>query len=271
MPAIQPARLKQQAALLASHFDNPAVFVRSLHNLLDFYADRVRRPGHTGKPAPLIASYRVRPPVLRQIIQELIPLVSESPQQGLALCDALWEEPYLGFRLLAATLLGQIPPDQYEQVVHRLQTWITPDLDDHLTTILLDQSLSRLHRERPQIPLTLVQDWLASSNTFQQQLGLRALLPMIQDPGFENLPAFFRLLHPFIRQAPPPLRVDILEALLALVHRSPQETAYFLQQTLELSNCPDTPWLVRQSLPEFPPGIQKDLRAAVRSRSKAQK
>jgi hypothetical protein len=163
-------------------------------------------------------------------------------------------------------LLGQIPPDECEQVLQRIQTWIAVDLDDHLITALLDQGLSRLRREQPQMPLTLARDWLASSDSFHQQLGLRALLPMIKDPGFENLPAFFRLLTPFIRQAPSALRADILEALTALARRSPQETAYFLRQTLNQPNCPDTPWLVRQSLGEFPPDIQKDLRDAVRGK-----
>ena len=65
MPAIQPARLKQQAVLLAQQFDNPVAYVRSLHHLLDFYADRAHRPGQSGKPAPLTSAYRVHPPVLR--------------------------------------------------------------------------------------------------------------------------------------------------------------------------------------------------------------
>ena len=76
--------------------------MRSLHHLLDFYADRARRPGQSGKPAPLIDAYKVHPPVLRHILQELIPLAAENPDAGLALCDALWEQPYLEFRLLAS-------------------------------------------------------------------------------------------------------------------------------------------------------------------------
>ena len=50
MPAIQPVRLKRQSALLVEQFNNPAAFIRSLHHLLEFYADRVHRPGQAGEP-----------------------------------------------------------------------------------------------------------------------------------------------------------------------------------------------------------------------------
>jgi hypothetical protein len=59
MPAIQPARLRQQAALMVEHFDQPAAFVRSLHHLLEYYADRAHRPGQAGKPPALLAAYNV--------------------------------------------------------------------------------------------------------------------------------------------------------------------------------------------------------------------
>jgi hypothetical protein len=88
---------------------------------------------------------------------------------------------------------------------------------------------------------------------------------MIQDPDFENLPAFFRLIHPLVRQAPPALRPDVLDVLATLARRSPQETAYFLRQTLALPNCPDTPWSIRQVLSAFPAEQQKRLRQALRS------
>ena len=87
---------------------------------------------------------------------------------------------------------------------------------------------------------------------------------MADDPAFENLPAFFRLIHPLVRSAPGMLRPNLLDVISKLAHRSPTETAYFLRQTMLLPNSPDTPWLIRQSLSQFPPGIEKSLRAAVR-------
>lgn len=264
MPAIQPARLKQQAALLVEHFADPAAFVRSLHHLLDFYADRAHRPGQSGEPAPLLAAYNVRPPVLRQILQELAPLADQEPQLALALIDALWEQAYLEFRLLAASLLGQLPPAPAHPILSRAQSWIKADPQVRMVTAVLGQGLARLRRENPDELIRLVEDWLSNDDIFYQQSGLQALLPMINDLSFENLPLFFRLIYPFTRVAPPALRPDLLDVLGALARRSPQETAYLLRQNLDIPNNTDASWLIRQCLGDFPPEIRESLRMAVR-------
>ena len=109
MPAIQPARLRQLSAELVNAFGSPPAFVRELHGLLDFYADRTRRPGQAGAPPPLIHTYRTPAPVIRQVIQDLTPLVADDPQNALVLADALWEEENLECRLLGIEILGMIP------------------------------------------------------------------------------------------------------------------------------------------------------------------
>jgi hypothetical protein len=266
MPAILPARLRQQAALLVKHFYNPAAFARSLHHLLDSYADRVQRPGQAGDPPPLLAAYKVRPPVLRQILLELAPLARDDPESGLALCDALWEQPYLEFRLLAASLLGLIPCSPAEPVLARLQAWIRPGIEARLVDALFTQGLACLRQKDPVALVGLAEVWLKDKDLFYQQTGLRLLLPLIDDPQFENLPVFYRLIFPLTRSAPARLRPDLLDVLAALAHRSPNETAYFLQQTAVMPNSPDTAWLIRQSLHEFPEKMQEGLRNLSRDR-----
>lgn len=250
--------------MLAEHFADPPAYIRSLHYVLDFYSDRARRPGKVGKPGPLLAAYNVRPPVLRTLVQELQPRIEQDIAGGLALCDALWAEAYLECRQMAALLLGQIPPQPPEAITDRLQRWITTDVEFFLVEALLSHGVERLHREHPQILLRLIASWLESTQTFQRQLGLRALLPLIKDPSFENLPVFYRLIQPFCQAAPVALRPDLLDVLAALARRSPQETVYFLRQTLMFPDSPDTPWLIRQSLSQFPPEVQVSLRQAVR-------
>jgi hypothetical protein len=256
--------LRQQVALLAEHFDDPPAFTRSLHFLLDYYSDRARRPGKTGRPGPLLMAYNVRSPVLRMLVQELNPLIQENPAGGLDLCDALWAEPYLEFRLLAAMLLGQIPPTPPEAITDRLKHWITTDVEFFLIEALLNHGVERLHREQPQAFLQLIESWMESTKIFQQQLGLRALVQLINDPTFENLPVFFRLIQPLCLAAPVGLRPDLLDVISALARRSPQETAYFLRQSLMFPDAPDTPWLIRQSLSKFPAEVQSSLRQAMR-------
>jgi hypothetical protein len=264
VPAIQPAVLRQQSALLAEHFDNPPAYIRSLHYLLDFYSDRARRPGQSGIPAPIITAYQVRPPVLRMILQELTPLAVEQPETALSLCDALWAEDYLEFRQLAAMLLGQIPPQPPDVIIGRVKSWLTPDLEFYLIEAVMNFALPGLRQEHPKSMIQLIEEWLESPKPVYQQLGLRALLPLINLPDFENVPVFFRLLQPLTCSITSGLRPDLLDVLRALAHRSPQETAYFLRQTLTRPEAKDTPWIIRQLLDEFPPQTQESLRNAVK-------
>jgi hypothetical protein len=161
-------------------------------------------------------------------------------------------------------LLGQIPPKPPEEITERLKRWITTDVEFFLIEALLIHGVQRLHNEQPQVFLQLIESWMESTNTFQQQLGLRALVQLIHDPSFENLPVFFRLIQPLCQATPAALRPDLLDVISALARRSPKETAYFLRQSLMFPDAPDTPWLIRQSLNQFPVELQSSLRQAMR-------
>ena len=264
MPAIQPARLKRQSAALADKFTQPNVFVRQLRDLLSHYADRTHRAGQSGEPPALAGSYNLPLPVMRQIWRDLQPQINLHPEATLALCDALWAEPNLNSRLLAARLLGQLPLHPPEPVMDRLQSWVRSGIEARLLDGLLHDGLSRMQADAPERLLELVASWLSAPDLTIQELGLRAVLPLINDTSFENLPALFRLLTPFFRSAPSRLRPDILLVLSAFVHRSPSETAYLLRQNLTAPDNPDTAWLIRQVLGEFPPDTRSALRTALK-------
>jgi len=250
--------------MLAELFSDPPSYIRSLHHLLDFYANRAKRSLQIHRPGPLIDAYNVHPPVLRIILQELIPLAQEHPEQGFRLCNTLWEEAYLEFHLLAAMLLGQMPGDHSEVVIQYLQNWISPDMDMQLVDLILGHGLANIRKERPELLVKLIQRWLDDPDDYYQQLALRALLPLIRDSEFENLPVFFRLIQPLICHSPGFLKPDILDILTAMAHRSPQETSYLLRHCLSMTETTDTPWFIRQILTEFPPDIQESLRQSIR-------
>jgi len=264
VPAIQPARLRHQAALLTQHFHEPEAFIRGLHYLFDFYADRTQHPGLSSRPSPLIDAYNVRPQVLRLIILEISPLVIEDPEQGLVLCDTLWKEPFLEFKSMGAILLGQIPPNPAQRITDQAKTWIAPDLEEYTLGLILDHGLARIRLENPQMLIQLIQTWLEDSDPFYRIIGLRTLLTLIEHPKYENLPVAYGLLQSFARSAPSVLRADLLDVLAALARRSPQETAYFLRQTLSTPGAEDTAWLIRQILSEFPPEIRENLRMTLK-------
>lgn len=265
MPAIQPARLKQQSARLVEQFSQPGVFVRQLRTLFELYADHTHRPGQAGDPPALLAAYKTPPPVMRQVNQDLRPLANSEPTAALALCDQLWQEPFLEMRLLAIWLLGQIPITHIEPVLHRLNAWGCSGAEERLVAALLEHGTACIRQEAPARLLELSKDWLQTPQITVQQLGLRILIPLIADPSFEALPTIFQIITPYLRLAPPRLRTDIVEVLDALALRTPQETAYILKQNLTSPENIDTAWLARQVLKSFPPATQDGLRTALKA------
>lgn len=266
MPAINLPRLREQVNQLAEYFDKPDVFVSALQEILEFYADRSYKPGQSGTPPPLSPSYNVPKPVLRHIILILKPLIESQPNQALELCDELWQESYIEFRTLTAFILGLIPSDYAEMVLDRIERWGRMDIEEQVFSCLMQDGLGSIRRGAPDSLLTLVETWMSSSETTSQQMGLRAISPMLDNPDFENLPVFYRLLKPYVRSVSSDLRLDVLEVIKDLARHSPKETAYFLKQNLELSDSKDTAWMIRNSLNEFPESSQNNLRIAIRNK-----
>jgi hypothetical protein len=265
MPAIQLARLKIQATELAVKFNEPEAFSHGLHELLEFYADRTYRPGRSGEPAALIPAYHAPPPVLRQVLHELIPRVNLDRGAGLSLCDALWAQHVVEFCFLAARLLGQVPANMPEPILDRIKAWATSTNDQGLRDVLLDESLAQIRQETPLVFLEQVEAWLFDEDQVIQQMGLRSVIGLLKNHHFENMPVLLRLLAPLMRNSPSKLRPDLLEVVHKLAIQSPKETAYFLRQNLakKLDN-PGIVWLVRNSVRFFPEDIQEKLRVELR-------
>jgi hypothetical protein len=267
VPAIQPARLKHQAAELALTFDQPATFVRGLEDLCEFYANRAYRPGVSGESRPsLLQAYNVPAPVLRQIQQEVIPLASAAPEAGLTLCQALWERPILEHRLLAAGVLGGLPVNPPAPIIACLRSWIESAPEEQILNALLQSGSAKLRQRRPESLLDLAESWLNRTQILNLQAGLRLLQSLADDPAYENLPAIFARIASLTRVLPSAVRPDLVSLLRALQRRSPSETAYFLRDNLQAPNNPDTPWVIRQVIEQFAPEIQASLRQEIRPR-----
>jgi hypothetical protein len=261
MPAIQLSRLRIQAAQLADLISTPEIFVRSLKTILEFYSDRTHRPGQSGDPPPLLPTYNVPPPVLKQILQELGPRLSGDQENGLSLCDLLWVQEQYECRLLAARIFGLLPVKPLEPIQSRLIAW-SRESEERVLTTLLSDGLSRWRKEDPLGFLSILEEWLKSPSFHDQILGLEALLPLINDKSFDNLPVLFRLLYPLVRVAPPAIRPNLIPVLESLAKRSPKECAYFLRENMVSL---DTAWLTRQILGIFPVEIQKGLRETMKN------
>jgi hypothetical protein len=265
MPAIQPARLKVQAAELAQNAPDAEKFCRAFHAYLDYYADRTYRSGIVGEPPPLMRAYHVPLQVVRAVVKELAEHAADKRDESLALADMLWSEPYLEFRLLAASLLGQVSPNPPDSIFGRIDSWTGPGTEVRLINELIISGLERLRLEQPDRYIGHIEDWLKSKHKFENQLGLKAIPPLLDTPGFEDLPLIFRMLDQMMRSAQPSLRPEVLAVIESLALHSPKETMYFLHQTaLSGRGNPNLTWYVRHSLKLFPSESQKYLQEALR-------
>jgi hypothetical protein len=234
--------------------------------MLEFYVNRSLRKVEDVAPGSVLATYRTAPNIIRQVELGLGPVASQNPSAALELADLLWDQGYLEMHLLAAFLLGRIPPaqEQGERLLARLTAWTAQVRDPNVRSALLTTSLARLRTEAPDQFLELIGEWLHPSRTRTWSNGIQALLPMISDPDFNNLPRVLDLIEPVVEAAPALIQLDLQELILALYGTSPGETSYFLRQVLTRSRNPMTSITLRRLLPSFPIELQSDLRDLLR-------
>jgi hypothetical protein len=152
-------------------------------------------------------------------------------------------------------------------VLDVLRAWAKGSENLRLISALMENGTQQLRHSAPEQLLELIDLWLSDPNPAQQAVGIQAILAMVNDRSFENLPAIFRLIGPPIQNVNPRVQVDLQAALHALIQRSPTETAYFLRQALSLSIGTGTARLIRRMLPEFDSAQQASLRSALGSHS----
>lgn len=265
MPAVALTRLRTQINRILLQFDQPAAFRAAVCDLLEQYANHAYRAGSAIAPQPLLPSYRVAPLIVRQLEIELALTCQEQPQHALNALQALWEDTHLETRTLAAQLLGRLPRTLDDGVLEKLRAWVTPHENFRMIDALFSYGTPSLRQGSAAALLGLIEEWLGSSSTAVTALGLRALIAVVEDPQFENIPAVLRMLGPLVQSAPTPLLSELHDLLSALTRRTPTESAYFLRQMISVSPEANTARLVRRCLPNFTPEQQNMLRSAIAS------
>ncbi len=263
MPAIDLARLRKQANRLADFFFLPDEFMKHLREMLEFYVNHSLRTKENVAPGSNLITYRTPPAVLTQIENEVRPVAEANPEFALNLADILWDEGALETRLLAAFLLGRIPP-QEERLLPRLTAWTQQVRDADVRSALLSTSLARMRKETPNKFLILIREYLHPARMRTWSNGIQALIPMIADVGNENLPPIFDIVEPIIEEAPSTLQNDLAELVVALYRASASETSFMLKHVLTNTQNPMTVITLRRIATSFPPPLQVELRELLR-------
>jgi hypothetical protein len=258
MTAINPARLRIQSVELSEKYSAPEAFVRELHDILDFYAVRVRKNKIT--QTPLLQSHQVALPVLRAIEAELKDPLNTQPSRGILLIDALWEEEWVETRTLAVSLLGELPPINPDSIFKRIKSWLSDSKSETIRILLPTRGLSRLAEENPALVLDFFQEMLSSPSKNNCQAVLFGIIPFVEGQDFENLPILYKFLDWILLVDEQGLIKEILEVLKILIQRSEQESLYFLEKQLSTASKPRILRVIRQILPSFTKHNQAILR-----------
>jgi hypothetical protein len=263
MPAIDLARLRKQANRLADFFFLPDEFMKHLREILDFYVNYTLRTKENIAPGSNLKTYRTPTAVLTQIENELRTAAEENPHFALELADVLWDEGALETRLLAAFLLGRIPP-QEERLLPRITAWTQQIRDPDVRAALLSTSLTRMRKETPDQFLILVREYLHPERTRTWSNGIQALIPMIADTTYDNLPPILDMVEPIIEEAPATLQNDLADLIVTLYRTSPNESTFMLKHVLSNSQNPMTAVTLRRISSSFPPPLRNELKEYLR-------
>ncbi len=261
MPAVALEPLKKQIELLRWKYTQPEEFVAGLRNLLEYYSDHTYRAAASAPVATRqVEAYHVPPVVIRQMELSLFTLVTENPSPALDLANLLWKEDKEEPRLLATYLLGILPPSQNEQVIQTIENWAFLENDRLLLETLFEQGTVNLRRFSIQTWLARIQNWTSGDSKKSQQLGLMALLPLLKDREFVNLPEVLTLCTPLFQSAHKAIWHELSQILIGLAERTPAELIYYIRQLIGSAASEDLRRLIRRSLPMFPKDVQERIR-----------
>ena len=265
MPAIDLARLRKQANRLADFFFLPEEFMKHLSEMLEFYVNHTLRTVENVAPGSNLKTYRTPPAVITQIENEVRSVAEANPEFALELADKLWEDGALETRLLAAFLLGRIPPLE-ERLLPRLTAWSQQVRDPSVRSALLSSSLTRMRKETPAEFLSLVREYLHPARMNSWSNGIQALLPMIADSSYDNLPPILDIVEPIIEKAPAALQNELTDLIIALYRASASETIFMLKHVLSTTDNPMTAVTLRRIVTSFPPALQREIYDLLRPR-----
>jgi len=259
MPAIDPERLQREIELISGLFEQPDELRRKVLDLLDFYADRAKRPGAATHADDVPWDFGIPKPVQRGLAKALSACGVRHPGSALTAAESLWQAAYRETRLLALAILsGQTRPEVADWVeVHILEA--------QDSRVLKEAAGVGLEGWRLVDPPAFVQRaiaWSRGVETGLQTLGLMALAAAVDDPRFEQLPSLVRGLAAVTPAPRGEARRALGDLVNSLARRTPPEAARFLLDEIE-RHSPGVDRLVRGSLDAFPPAQRQQLSRAL--------
>ncbi len=259
MPAINPERLGREIGLISERFNRPDELRREVLGLLDFYADRAKRPGAATHADDVPWNFGIPKPVQRSLAKTLSACGVRDPGSALTAAQSLWQAGYRETCLLALAIVsGQTGPE----VADWIEAHILEAQDSRVLHDAAGVGLEGWRLTDPPAFLRRAIGWSRGQETRLQTFGLLALAAAVDDPRFEQLPGLLRGLAG-LRSAPRGESRRALNDLVnSLARRTPPEAARFLLDEIE-RHSPGIDRLVRSNLDAFPPSQRQQLSRAL--------
>ena len=263
MPAINPSRLQNQIDKILVYFDQPQAFHRHLVDLFSLYANRSLHFGQLTEPGSTAPMYHLPQPLILQLHGATRPYIKQFPQAALKCADALWNDPYIEVKQFAIYILGNVTLQEPDPIINLLGSWIEPDLENSLKSDLISKGTKKLQKDFPTAWEKLIKSLLDQKDPGLIEFGILGLQEGVQRKKSVNFPMVFRVISPIIQNPSTPNMEKLEDLIRTLIKQSPIETAFFLKQTLSLSQSTNTKRLIKRCLPMLPENEQLDLKISL--------
>ena len=132
-------------------------------------------------------------------------------------------------------------------------------MDLSLLPKIFSSGTRQLQNRYPTVWENYLETFLQSEDPQRVSVGFLGLAEGLNNPQFQNLPALYRLIGPYVREPQPQTIKSLTTLIRGLAKLSPTETGYFMKQMLSVALSPELKRLVKDSLSAFPLEVQEDL------------
>jgi len=260
MPPVQLARLRPQVNALMSHYEDAALFGKTLQLILEQYSEKA---GARRRLEPELPAFNVPPVVLNELESGLERLAQAQPAQSARLADELWALNNYEARKLAIFLLAHLPAEFQNEFPARARAWFAEGLSESLTAEFIAQISRKPEMAATRAWLDLLRAWIGSEDKRRRRVGMQAAGDLAANRAFQNLPLVFELVAPLYSQPSIALHKELAGLTRRLIERSQPETAAFLIAMVERHPQPSVAVLVRKLMPLFDEYYREEIKKVV--------
>ena len=255
MPAIQPEYLQRQIEDLLSKVHDPRTFIRSCMNLLDYYADRTKRPRGSVAKLEIAKILRVPRPVMKTLCLRIQQFDGGESAHWLDIGRGLWNQAIREARQVAACALTKFPE---EMIPADVEAWAIVCEDDEALTYLTSIGL-KLWREQDQNRFyAQAEAWLGDARVRIRHMAILALQARSGDDDFDEIPLILAKLTGLSAHVRGSSQRSLTGLIRHLARISSPEVAKFLMDEVD-ADVPGARRLAQTAMAAFPERLQAEL------------